>query len=184
MGLFDLFKKEKQKVQGNTHQSSMTNIEDCIDAYKNINGWEIVASFSVGGFEWLGFSEEQPNKMTCISSHKTTIVNCDSGKMEECVAEYDEEELIAICDAFPNEQIKIVGQYGGKLSLISGFGEEIIIQRTSDCIMTITFVDSKGKEMVIYNNYDAYVCGFSYDGNYFVIADDGGIDILKRQGNH
>ena len=183
MGLFDLFAKEKQKVQNDTNQPSMMSIEDCIDAYKNIDGWEMVASFSVGGFEWLGFPEKESNKMICISSQKTTIVNCDNGEIKDCVAEYDEEELVAICDAFPNEEIKIAGQYGGKLPLISACGDEIIIQKTKDSIMTITFFDSKGKETVIYNNYSAYVYGFSCNGNYFVIADDGGINILKRQGN-
>lgn len=154
--------------------------EDCVEAYKNIEGWQMVTSFSVGGFEWLGFSKGQPNKMICISSQMTTIVNCDNGKVEECFVDYDEQEFIAICDELPNEQIEIAGQYGGELPLVSGRGEKVTIQQTEDHVMTITFTSSQGKEIVIFKNYGAYICGFNYDGNYFVLADDGGIVILKR----
>ena len=87
----------------------MMNDIECIEAYKKIKGWELVISFSAGGFEWLGFSKENPNKMICISSQKTTILNCDSGEISECNVVYDEQELIAICDELANEQITIVG---------------------------------------------------------------------------
>lgn len=158
----------------------MMNEIECIEAYKKVNGWKLVTSFSVGGFEWLGFSKEKPNKMICISSQKTTILNCDSGKIEECVADYDEQELIAICNQLPNEQITIVGQYGGELPLTSGKGEQVIIQKTKEHIMTITFVAIDGGKTIIYHSYSAYICGFSYDGNYFVLANDGGIVVIKR----
>lgn len=158
----------------------MMNEIECIEAYKKVNGWELVTSFSVGGFEWLGFSKEKPNKMICISSQKTTILNCDSGEIEECDADYDEQELIAICDLLPKEQITIVGQYGGELPLTSGKGEQVIIQKSKEHIMTITFVAIDGGETIIYHSYSAYICGFSYDGNYFVLANDGGIVVIKR----
>lgn len=119
--------------------------------------------------------------MICISSQKTTILNCDSGEIKECNADYDEQEFIAICDGLSNEQITIAGQYGGNLPLISGKGEQVIIQETKEHIMTITFVSISGEKTIIYYNYSAYICGFSYDGNYFVLADDGGIVIIKRK---
>lgn len=158
----------------------MMNDTECIEAYKKIKGWELVISFSVGGFEWLGFSKEKPNKMICISSQKTTILNCDSGEIVECNIDYDEQELIAICDELSNEQITIAGQYGGELSLTSGKGEQVIIQETKEHIMTITFISINGEKTIIYYNYSAYICGFSYDGNYFVLAHDGGIEVIKR----
>lgn len=46
--------------------------------------------------------------------------------------------------------------------------------------MEVTFISSQGKEIVIFWNYSAYICGFSYDGNYFVLADDGGVTVIKR----
>lgn len=158
----------------------MMNSIESLEALKKIDDWDIITNFSVGGFEWLGFSKEEPNKLICISSQKTTILNCDDGKLEECEVDYDEEELIAICNQLPNEQISIAGQYGGKLPILSGKGEKVVIHTTEEHIMTITFISAQGKETVIYWNYSAYICGFSYDGNYFVLADDGGITVIKR----
>lgn len=47
---------------------------ESIRACQYIDGWKLVTSFSVGGFEWLGFSKEISNKMIIISSQKTTIL--------------------------------------------------------------------------------------------------------------
>ena len=35
--------------------------------------------------------------------------------------------------------------------------------------------DLDNQKTQIYDRYDAYICGFSGDGNYFVLSDDGGI---------
>lgn len=74
------------------------------------------------------------NKMICISSQKTTIVNCDSGKVEDCIVDYDEQERIAICDRLQNEQIEITGQFGGDLPLVSGKGEKVVILKRYNSI--------------------------------------------------
>ena len=47
-------------------------------------------------------------------------------------------------------------------------------------IATITFILNQGKEIKIFENYGAYIYGFSYDGNYFVIANDGGIIVVTK----
>ena len=46
--------------------------------------------------------------------------------------------------------------------------------------ITITFILNQSDKIKVYENYGAYICGFSYDGNYFVIANDGGIIVIKR----
>lgn len=146
----------------------------------NIDGWKLVTSFSVGGFEWLGFSKEISNKMIIISSQKTTILDCNNGKTENCMIDYDEDELIAICDKLPNEQILIAGEYGGNLPDTTNKGERVLIQKTDEHITTITFILNQSDKIKVYENYGAYICGVSYDGNYFVIANDGGIIVIKR----
>ena len=45
--------------------------------------------------------------------------------------------------------------------------------------MQIYFTSRFLNKTLIYHNYEAN-CGFSYDGTYFVIADDGGVLILKK----
>ena len=158
----------------------LMTFDESINACKNIYGWEFVTSFSIGGFEWMGFSKESLNKMIIISSQKSTILDCNNGKLENCIIEYDEEELIAICDKLLNEQILIAGQYGGELPETTKQGEQVLIQETSEHIRTVTFIYNKEKKIKIFENYGPYICGFSYDGNYFMIVDDAGIIVLKR----
>ena len=112
----------------------LMNYDESIRACQHIDGWKFVTSFSVGGFEWLGFSKKISNKMIIISSQKTTILDCDNGKIENCMIDYDEEELIAICDKLPDEQILIAGEYGGNLPDTTNKGERVLIQKTKEYI--------------------------------------------------
>ena len=158
----------------------LMTFDESINACKNIDDWKFVTSFSVGGFEWTCFSKENPNKLIIISSQKTTILDCDNGKLENCIVDYDEEELIAFCDKLPSEAILIAGQYGGKFPEVTNQGEQIIIQETTQYIRTVTFISNQNKKTKIFESYGLYICGFSYNCDYFMIADDGGIIVLKR----
>ncbi len=150
--------------------------------------WIKTADFSVGGLLWIGFSKKQTNKLICISSQYSSLVDCDTGEIVKCDVDYDEEDCVAISSCFPNEVIDIYGQYGGCPILNSKNDEKIIIQTQEEKYgdktvirVKICFVtpDSKIK---IYDNYGYYTCSFSSCGNYFVLADDGGITVLKRTG--
>ena len=44
--------------------------------------------------------------------------------------DYDEEELIAIYDKLPGEQILIAGEYGGSLPDTTNKGERILTRKT------------------------------------------------------
>lgn len=158
----------------------LMTFDESINACKSIDGWEFVTSFSVGGFEWMGFSKESLNKMMIISSQKSTLLDCSTGKLENCIIEYDEEELIALCDKLPNEQILIAGQYGGKLPELTKQGEQVLIQEINEHIRSVTFIFNQGQKIKIFESYGLYICGFSYDGNYFMMASDAGIIVLKR----
>lgn len=156
------------------------NIIEVQRALRSLKDFEVVAEFSVGGFEWLSFSRKYTGKLVVISSQKTTIVDCNTGQIKECDVDYDEEELVAFCEDLPDEELSIAGQYGGELPLLSGKGEEINVFTDENHIMSIVFSQDGAEDVLIYNSYAAYVFGFSYDGDYFVVANDGGVSILKR----
>lgn len=86
----------------------------------------------------------------------------------------------AYCDKLPDEEIEIVGQYGGKLPSNSIQGDKIGIKTSENFITTVTFSPVQGDESIIFQNYGFYTCGFSYDGKCFVFAQDAGISLLKR----
>ncbi|MBO4524117.1 MAG: hypothetical protein J5723_05470 [Ruminococcus sp.] len=157
----------------------MTSI-DTLNACKSIKGWEVTATFSVGGFEWLAFSKERHGKMIIISSQRTTIVDCNNGAIDDCEIILDEKELIAYCDRLPDEELYIAGQFGGSLPQKTDNGEKVTVKVDDNHIMHIYFTAGFLNKTLIYYNYEAYICGFSYDGTYFVIADDGGVLILKK----
>ncbi len=54
---------------------------------EKMNKWKKTAEHSVGGFLWLGFSRQQTNKLICISSEYTSVMDCDTGEIKECDAE-------------------------------------------------------------------------------------------------
>ncbi|SDY75887.1 hypothetical protein [Lachnobacterium bovis] len=152
---------------------------ETIETLKSIPGWEFVTSFSVGGFEWLAFSEKCPTKLLIISSQKATIVDVDTGTINDCNVEYDEDELIAYCDTLPDEELQIVGQYGGKLNDFSGLSGKIAVETLDNNMTSVRFI-SNNNSVLVYQNYGLYTCGFNYDGNVFVLVTDGGIIILRR----
>ncbi len=147
--------------------------------YKKLADWELVKEVVVGGLEWVGFSKINARKLLCISSQKTTIIDCFSGEIFECSCEYDEEAAIAYCDELPNEEISIAGYYGGKLP-DSSVQEDSVSVNKEDLITTVLFSSAQGNKSMIFRNYGFYTCGFSNDGKYFVFAQDAGVTVLRR----
>ena len=168
----------------------MNNIQ-MNEAMKKLKEWNLIGSFSVGGFEYMGFSNNNSNKLIIISSQRKTIFDCEDGSITDIDAEFDEKELVAITDILPDEYIPIAGVYGGQMSHKTLQGERVEISYHDKHIVSgkelqlqqIVFVDRFGAENIIYDNYPSYVCGFSSDGNSFALADDGGVYILRRINN-
>lgn len=154
--------------------------EDFFQEFNKIDGWEIVFEKSIGGFLYTGFSKKQPEKLICISSQAISLIDCNKGIYEYCNGDYDEDSLIAVCEGIDDEEISIAGQYGGKLENKSIQGESIIVNTNKDFITEVTFKLNTGRMIKISKSYGYYTAGFSYDGNYFVFCDDGGITVLKK----
>lgn len=147
--------------------------------YDKLADWKLVREVVVGGLEWVGFSKVNTRKLICISSQKTTIIDCFSGEILECNCEYDEEATIAYCDELPDEEISIAGYYGGKLPDSSAQGDNVSINKENS-ITTVLFSSVQGNKSVIFHDYGFYTCGFSYDGKYFVFAQDAGVTVLIK----
>ncbi len=45
------------------------NTMECLEAYGRIKGWNVIADFSVGVFEWLGFSKETLEKIDMLDEY-------------------------------------------------------------------------------------------------------------------
>ena len=75
--------------------------------YSKMEGWELVKEIVVGGLEWVGFSKTDTDKLLCISSQKTTLIDCFSGEVRPCNCEYDEETRIAYCDELAIRSIDV-----------------------------------------------------------------------------
>ena len=167
----------------------MMNNLQMYEALKNLTGWELVDGFSVGGFEYMGFSKMNSHKLIIISSQMETVYDCEDKSLTEMVADIDEKEFVAISDLFPDEIIPIATYWGGSMPHETAQGERVEISYYGEHVISgkelkyqqIQFIDKSGDRNLIYDNYPCYVCGFSYDGNYFALADDGGVMIIRRK---
>lgn len=82
----------------------MNNIQ-MNEAMKKLKEWNLIGSFSVGGFEYMGFSNNNSNKLIIISSQRKTIFDCEDESISDIDAEFDEKELVAITDKSQNQLI-------------------------------------------------------------------------------
>lgn len=185
----DYFKSEAFEK----HRNKITNILEKIPSVKSPAGWTYKGSFNVGGLEYFGF-DESSDLCLVVSSNGRGII--DLAKTEKIARDYSEDfhldETLLICEGFDvlkDKTIKLAGKYGGSLLPIgSKYGdrlrrvsplfpcEDIIYQPAfEDC-----FVEGHNENCVhIYRGF-LYGYGFSYSGNYFVIADDSGILFWER----
>lgn len=145
-----------------------------------LTGWKCVKELSVGGLEWVGFSKEYSNKLLCISSQMSTLIDCKTGNYDECDCEYDELTYTAVCSLLPNEVINISGQYGGGILHSTLENEKVRIEHSTYNQTAVYFTEASQIETIIFKEYGFYTCGFSYDGKFFVFAQDAGITLLRK----
>lgn len=165
------------------------NYKQMHEAMESLNEWKLITSFTVGGFDYLGFSRNNPHKLLIISGQKDTVFDCKDKSITEAVIAIDEKEFVALCDLLPDEEIPIAGSYGGSISHKTKQGERVEIINHDPHVLSgkeliyqkIDFIERNGNRTTIFDSYPAYVFGFSCDGNYFVLADDGALWILKRK---
>jgi len=166
--------------QQTNRQISICGVENMWIAFDKLTNWECIKELPVGGLEWIGFSKKYYNKLLCISSQKCTLIDCKTGIIDECDCEYDDLTHIALCSLLPDEVINISGQYGGIISQSTQKNDKVRIEILADNKTTVYFANDSQFETIIFEDYGFYTCGFSYDGDYFVFAQDAGITLLRR----
>jgi hypothetical protein len=153
-------------------------------------------SFSVGGFQYFGFSETSDILFVASSNGRGLI---DMAKNEKIARDYSNDYIIDESllttkgfDILEGHTIKLCGrndecngnslpvknQSGETLFRASPFYplEDIIFQPPFEhCLLT----NSK-KCVRIYRGY-LYCYGFSLSGKYFIIADDGGVTFWESE---
>lgn len=152
-----------------------------------LKDWEVACEFSVGGFIDMGFSELESGKLLCISSQYAAVIDCNTGEKVRCECEYDEWRRIAVCSQLQDETVKLCSVWSGGKRLESRQGESVRIITTEESVGgkirrkdQVMFCTER-QEVCIYDSYSIYNCTFCVRGDYFALACDGGVTVLKRK---
>jgi len=175
------------------HRNNICDLLNEIPAAETPNGWVHKGVFAVGGFEYFGFTKTS-SMMLVISSQGRGLYDLEKNDLiarDDSTFEIDETFLI--CDGFDvlqGEKFLLAGKYDGSMLPVSNSRHENLrkvspLYPCEDLIFQPPFEDCllKGhnKNCVrIYRGF-LYCYGFSFCGNYFVIADDGGITYWERE---
>ena len=210
MGLFNFKSKSKEPPKDKTdyfqsagfqkHRENVLSVLGEIHVAKAPKGWAHKGYFSVGGLEYFGFSETS-SVLFIASAQGRGLVDMASGKKiaRDSSMDYEINEVNLTCDGFDvlqGEKIKLAGKYGGSMLPVSNaHGERIVMVSPlypcvdlifqppfEDCFVRPgCFPNITNENCVrIYRGF-LYCYGFSFCGNYFVVADDGGFEYWERE---
>ena len=175
------------------HRDKIHNILAKIPTAKEPVGWKYKGSFSVGGFEYLGFNETSDLLFVISSSGRIVI---DLSNLEMIVRNSPEQfiidETFLTCEDFDvlkDKVIRLAGRQGSILPTSNKIGERLVrvspLYPCEDIIFCPPFEDCLVENfnnncIRVYRGF-LYCFGFSFSGNYFVIADDEGIQVWEKQ---
>ena len=189
-----------QSAEFQEHRDNICSILEEIPFAEAPKGWTHKGSFSVGGFEYFGFAETS-SVLFIASSQGRGLVDMATGERiaRDYSTDYEINGTFLTCkgfDVLEDEKIKLAGKYGGSMLPVSNiYGESIVmvapLYPCVDLIFQPPFESCFVKQghfsnitnencVRIYRGF-LYCYGFSFCGNYFVVADDGGIDYWERE---
>ena len=67
---------------------------------ENCRGYKKIYEISIGGFLYLAFLPDAYHKILCISSDYMSIIDSENGKVTPIDGDYDEIELVAMCEGY------------------------------------------------------------------------------------
>lgn len=158
-------------------------------------GWT-KETFAVGGLSEVGFSKKHPELLLVISSQGRGVINCLKFELTERDNNLDYDwmnsyELWAFgIGKLSDEKIKIGGLDGGGLPHSNNEGDRIQFMATEWPIIDLIFepnfksIYKEGDEkncFRIFHDYELRAYGFSYNGQYFVIATSSEINVYRKE---
>ena len=177
-----------QSAEFQKHRENICKILEEIPVAEAPKGWRSKGRIAAGGFEYFGFSETS-NILYIASSQGRGLVDMASGEKiaRDASIDFEIDETVLVCDGFDvlqGEKIKLASKYGGSMLPVTNSRYEHLVRVSplypcEDIIFQPPYETCFRKEnnkncVRIYRGF-LYCYGFSFCGNYFVIADEGGI---------
>ena len=186
--------KYYESIDFQNHRTNICNILERIPFAQSPKHWVYKNNFPISGFECFGFSETSDILFVASSQGRSLI---DMSKNKKIARDYSDDytidETLLTCDGFDvleGQQIKLASKYGGSMLPISNKSYETLVKVSplypcEDLIFQSPyencFIEKNNKNCIrIYRGF-LYCYGFSFSGNYFVIADDGGISYWESK---
>jgi len=189
----NIFNKKK-----NIEQENRLRLQKLVDLTKISvapDGW-IKKTFAVGGLSEVGFSKKHPELLLIISSQGRGVIDCSKFKLtdRDNNIDYDwfnSQELWSLgIGKLSDEKIIVGGLDGGGLPHSNKNGDRIQYMATEWPIIDLIFQpksksvynENTGKDCFkIFHDYELRNYGFSYNGQYFIIATSSEVNVFKKE---
>jgi hypothetical protein len=170
------------------YRKKVCDLLEGLPSAESPTGWIRKGSFSVGGFEYFGFTESS-DLLVVISSQGRSIIDMSTNEKvaRDHSTEFPLDEVLLTSEGFDileGKTIKLAGKYGGSiLPTINRAGESLVraspLYPCEDILFQPPFENCFNQRfnkncVRIYRGF-LYCYGFSFSGKYFVASDDGGI---------
>lgn len=186
------------KKNNNQKEENRLRLQNLVDQTKTSDvpaGWQ-KKTFLVGGLSEVGFSKKHPELLLIISSQGRGVIDCS--KLELIERDYDTSwEWIDSCELWAmgigkllGEKIIVGGLHGGGLPASTKEGNYIQFMATNWPIIDLIFEpnfksvykEDQAKDCFrIFHDYELRAYGFSFDGNYFIIATSSEVNVYRKQ---
>ncbi|HPE54825.1 MAG TPA: hypothetical protein PK904_00385 [Bacteroidales bacterium] len=190
MGIFSKNKGSKEK-----NKLRLQNIVDLTIKSAIPSGWKM-KTFAIGGLTEVGFSKKNPRLLLIISSQGRGVIDCS--KLELTARDHDTTydwinsyELWSFgIGELSDEKVLVGGLHGGGLPHTCIFGDSLIYMATDWPTIDIIFepnLKSVFKEedaqdcYRVFHNSGLRAFGFSYNGQYFIIATSSEVMVYSKE---
>jgi len=158
-------------------------------------GWK-KKTFAIGGLSEVGFSKNYPELILVISNQGRGVIDCSKFTLTDKDNNTDidwinSHELLATgIGKLADESILVSGLHGGGLPNSNKDGDRIQYMATEWPIIDLIFepnfksIYKEGDQKYcfkIFHDYELRTYGFSYNGQYFIIATSSELNVYQKE---